>query len=321
MTPVLIGQLLGVAFACGLNLYITVAALGLLSRFGVIDGLPTGLRGLEGLIVIGSALTLYLIEAVIDKVRHADSLWDTVHTFIRPPAAALLAIGALWAEPVEWKVAGAAFAFFVALAAHGTKAGIRLALNTGIARTWGPGWISFTEDVAAVAFAVAALEAPSTALIAGCAALALIVLFGHRFFRAFALGIRCLFAWLRALFGPARWREAHELPRDLRALLDEAPLGAAAPRGVRAGVNGIRGVGAYRNGWLVITPGGPIFYYRSLFRARRTDLPAATSIEVDRGVWADLVRVQAEGGSYTLYLLKDGPAADIAIHDLHPAGT
>lgn len=318
MTPVLLGQLLGVAFACGLNLYITVAALGILSRVGLIDGLPAGLRGLEGLIVIGSALALYLIEAVIDKVRHADSLWDTVHTFIRPPAAALLAVGALWAEPLEWKIGGAAFAFVVALAAHGTKAGFRVALNTGT-RRWQPVWISLGEDVAAVAFAVAALEAPATALVAGGLALTLIVLFGHGLFRAFALGIRALAAWLRALFGPPRWREADELPRDLHALLDRAPLGAAAPRGARAGVNGVRGVGAYRNGWLVITPRGPIFFYRTLLGVRSAALPAATSIEVDRGVWADLVRVSADGGDYTLYLLKDGPAANIAIQDFHPA--
>ena len=320
MTPVLLGQLLGVAFACGLNLYITVAALGLLSRFGIIDGLPAGLRGLEGLIVIGSAVALYLIEAVIDKVRHADSLWDTVHTFIRPPAAALLAVGALWAEPLEWKIGGAAFAFVVALAAHGTKAGFRVSLNTGNARGWRPVWISLTEDVAAVAFAVAALEAPSTALVAGGVALTLIVLFGHRLFRAFALGIRALAAWLRALFGPARWREADELPRDVHALLDRAPLGSAAPRGARAGLNGVPGVGAYRNGWLVITPDGPIFFYRTLFGVRSATLPAARSIEVDRGVWADLVRVSAEDGDYTLFLLKDGPAANLALNDFHPAG-
>jgi Domain of unknown function (DUF4126) len=320
MTPVLLGQLLGMSFACGLNLYVTVAALGILSRFGLIDGLPPGLRGLEGLIVIGSALALYVIEAIIDKVRHADSLWDTIHTFIRPPAAAFLALGALWPDPLSWKIAGAAFAFFVALAAHGTKAGFRLALNTGT-RSWRPAWISLAEDVAAVAFAVAALEAPATALVAGGAALVLIVLFGHRLFRAFVLGIRCLAAWLRALFGPARWREAHELPRDLHALLDRPPLGAPPPRGARVGVNGIRGVGAYRNGWLVITAGGPIFFYRTLLGPRRTDLPPPTSVEVDRGVWADLVHVRADGGGYTLYLLKDGPAPNVAINDLRAAPT
>lgn len=318
MNPALLGQLLGLAFACGLNLYITVAAIGLLSRFGIIDGLPAGLRGLEGLIVIGSALALYIVEAVIDKVRHADSLWDTVHTFIRPPAAALLAIGALWAAPIEWKIGGAAFAFVVALAAHATKAGFRLALNTGT-RRWRPRWISVLEDIAAVAFAVAALEAPSTALVAGGVALALILGFGQRLFRAFALGLRCLHAWLRALFGPPRWREAKELPRELHGLLDDAPLGAPAPRGTRAGINGIPGVGAYRNGWLVIAPGGPIFFYRSLLRARVADLPPPRHIQVDRGVWADLVRVESDTGPYTLYLLKDGPAADLAIHDLRPA--
>ncbi len=317
MTPVLVGQLLGVAFACGLNLYITVAALGILSRLGMLDGMPAGLRGLEGLIVIASALTLYLIEAVIDRVRHADSLWDTIHTFIRPPAAALLAIGALWAAPVSWKFAGAAFAFLVALAAHATKAGFRLAINTTDRRAR-PVWLSFGEDVAAVAFAVAALEAPATALGAGGIALVLIMVFGHRFFRAFALGMRCLAAWVRALFSPSRWREAHELPREIQGLMGDQPLGAAPPRGARAGINGVPGVGAYRNGWLVATATGPAFYYRARFRARRADLPAPRTVEIEYGVWADLLHVETGDGPYTLYLLKDGPPADVAIHDLHP---
>ncbi len=320
MTPVLLGQLLGLAFACGLNLYITVAALGILSRVGMLDGLPPGLRGLEGLVVIASALALYLIEGVIDRVRHADSLWDTIHTFIRPPAAALLAVGALWAAPVSWKVAGAAFAFLVALAAHATKAGFRLAINT-TGRKARPVWLSFGEDVAAVAFAVAALEAPATALAAGGIALALILIFGHRFFRAFALGMRCLAAWVRALFSPARWREAHELPREIRGLMDEQPLGAAPPRGARAGINGIPGVGAYRNGWLVATASGPAFFYRARFRARRADLPAARKVEIEHGIWADLLHVETANGPYTLYLLKDGPPPDLAINDLHPMPT
>ncbi|HUG40252.1 MAG TPA: DUF4126 domain-containing protein [Longimicrobiales bacterium] len=320
MTPVLLGQLLGVSFACGLNLYITVAALGILSRVGLIDGLPPGLRGLEGLIVIGSALTLYLIEAVIDKVRHADSLWDTVHTFIRPPAAALLALGTLWPEPLAWKVAGALFAFLVALAAHATKAGFRLALNTAT-RKWRLTGISFTEDIAAVAFAVAALEAPATALLAGGAALLLMALFGHGLFRAFALGIRCLVARLRALLGTSRWREGAELPREVHALLDQPPIGTAGPRGARAGVNGIPGVGAYRSGWLVITRQGPVFFYRTLFGARRVDLPAPVRVAVDHGLWADLVRVDARDSHYTLFLLKDGPAVDLAISALTPVST
>ena len=316
MTPVLLGQLLGISFACGLNLYATVAALGLLSRFGLIRDLPHGLQGLEGAIVIGSALVLYLLEAIISRVRHVDSLWDTVHTFIRPPAAALLAVGALWTGPLELRVGGAAFALVVALAAHGTKAGFRLGLNASQKKR-SLLWISIGEDVAAVAFAVAALQYPGTALAAGAVVLLVLALLGPRLWRAFALGLRCLVAWFRSLFARSRWTEAHELPRDLRQRFGDPPMGAAPPRGTRAGLDGVPGVGAYRNGWLLLTHEGPVFLYRTLLGSRQIPLPPGDRMDIERGLWADMVHVTArEGLVYTLFLLKDGPGADVAVADL-----
>lgn len=316
MTPVLVGQLLGLSFACGLNLYATVAALGLLSRFDLIRDLPHGLQGLEGAIVIGSALVLYLVEAIIDKVRHADSLWDTIHTFIRPPAAALLAVGALWTAPFELRLGGAVFALVVALVAHATKAGFRLALNAS-QQGQSHARISVAEDVTAVAFAVAAFQYPGTALVAGALVLLVGVLFGPRLWRAFGLGVHCLFAWFRSLFTRSRWLEAHELPLDLRQRLSDTAPGTAPPRGTRAGLDGVPGVGSYRNGWLVVTHEGPVFLYRTLFGSRLVPLPRPERMDVEPGLWADLVHVTAaEGLVYTLFLLKDGPAVDLAVADL-----
>src|SRR4051812_10683937 len=87
---ILAGQLLGTAFASGLNLYATVALLGMASRFHWIHQLPTGLRGLENGLVIGSALLLFVIEFVVEKVQYAGAVWDAIHTIVRPFAAALL---------------------------------------------------------------------------------------------------------------------------------------------------------------------------------------------------------------------------------------
>lgn len=315
MTPVLIGQLLGVSFACGLNLYATVAALGLLSRMGLVQDLPPGLRGLESAIVIGTALTLYLIEAIIDRVHHADSVWDTVHTFIRPPAAALLALGALWGQPTSIQLAAAAFALLVALAAHATKAGFRLALNA-TDRNRGASWISTTEDVAAVAFVFAALEYPGTALAAGAVVLAVVIVVGPRLWRAFALGIRCLTAWLRTLFTPAGWRAPEHLPARLRKILDDVPIAAAPPRAARAAMRDFPGVGAYRNGWLVVTTAGPVFLFGGLLGGRRVDLPTPERMEMEHGLWLNTLRIQSRDITFTLYLLKDGPDLDLARTEL-----
>ena len=82
--------LVAVSFAAGLNLYITVAALGLLSRFHVLS-LPPGLSMLDHTWVIALAVALSVVEAVADKIPYFDLVWNAAHTFIRIPAAAILA--------------------------------------------------------------------------------------------------------------------------------------------------------------------------------------------------------------------------------------
>ena len=99
MNPIeTLSLVLGAGFSSGLNLYATVATLGLLQRFGVIQ-LPEHLRILSHPVVLGIAAVLYLLEFLADKVPYIDSIWQAVHTFIRPPAAALLAFGATAAAP------------------------------------------------------------------------------------------------------------------------------------------------------------------------------------------------------------------------------
>jgi hypothetical protein len=314
MTPVLLGQLLGVSFACGLNLYATVAALGLFSRLGLIQDLPLALRGLESAVVIGTALVLYLVEAIIDRVHHADSVWDAVHTIIRPTAAAFLAIGALWAQPTSLQVAAAAFAFLVALAAHGTKAGLRVALNA-TNRNGSAARISTLEDVTAVAFVFAALEYPATALAVGALVLAILAVFGPRLWRAFALGLRATIAWVQALFVAPGWREEAQIPARFRRLLDEPALGAAPTRATRAALDGFPGVGAYRNGWLVVAPAGTVFLFDGLLGARRVDLPDPVRVDSAPGLWVNTLRVHLDTGGFTVHLLKDGPPPERIIHE------
>lgn len=317
MNPVLIGQLLGVSFACGLNLYATIAALGIFSRIGLFQELPPALRGLESSVVIGSAVLLFLIEAIVDRVRHADSIWDTVHTFIRPPAAALLAIGAFWGQPPGIQAGAAAVAFCIALAAHGAKAGFRVALNA-TNRNGNSARISTLEDVAAVAFVFAAIEYPGTAIATGALVVVILAIFGPRLWRAFALGLRCLAAWFRSLSTNPGWRDVGHMPRRLRDLLDEPPLGTGPPRATRAAVDGLPGAGAYRNGWLVTTHQGPAFLYGGWLTARRVALPDARAVESDPGLWLHTARVQTDGNPFTLYLLKDGPPLKTVLQELTP---
>lgn len=314
----LVGQLLGVALASGLNLYATVAILGLASRLGWIADVPPDLRGLEDTLVIASATLLFLIEFIVDKVPHLDSLWDTIHTFIRPTAAALLALGAMSGLPLPLQAGAAILAGAIALAAHGAKAGLRLAINAAPRPVASVG-ISVAEDAAAVALALAALRFPTAALAAGGLSLALAALVGPRLWRAFVLGFRAMTARVRGFFGHARWRELDEVPAHLRSLLDPPRLGLASPRAARAALKGPPGVGAYRNGWLVATADGPVFLYRSLLRPRRLALPPIRDARVRRGIWADTLELDTNAFRCTIFVLKDGPPAERVLSDLTPA--
>jgi hypothetical protein len=129
MNPVeTLGLALGAGFSSGLNLYATIATLGLLQRFGVIH-LPGQLQVLAHPWVLGIAIALYVVEFLADKIPIVDTIWDAIHTVIRPPAAALLAYGAAGAAPPEWRWGAALLAGGVALTSHGTKASTRAAVN------------------------------------------------------------------------------------------------------------------------------------------------------------------------------------------------
>jgi hypothetical protein len=130
MSPIeTLGFALGTSFASGLNLYATVAAAGLFQRLGIVQ-LPDSLQVLANPFVLGVAIVLFVVEFIADKIPYVDSAWDAVHTFIRPPAAAVLAYSAFGQIPEEWKVGASLLAGGVALTSHGAKATSRAAANT-----------------------------------------------------------------------------------------------------------------------------------------------------------------------------------------------
>jgi hypothetical protein len=149
MNPIeTLGLALGAGFSSGLNLYATVATLGLLQRFGVLH-LPPGLQILSHPWVLAIAVALYLLEFFADKIPYFDTFWDALHTFIRPPAAALLTFAAAGGAPPEWRWGAALLAGGVALTSHGTKASARAAVNT-TPEPFSNWFLSFGEDVLAV---------------------------------------------------------------------------------------------------------------------------------------------------------------------------
>jgi hypothetical protein len=124
----LVALLVATSFAAGLNLYATVATLGLLAHAGVLV-LPPGLQLLSSWYVIAASSLLFAVEFFADKIPAFDLIWNALHTFIRVPVAALLAYRATASLSPWEQFAAAAVGGAIALAAHGGKTAVRAAVT------------------------------------------------------------------------------------------------------------------------------------------------------------------------------------------------
>ena len=119
----------GLSWASGLRLYLTVVAVGLLAKLGYIH-LPASLDILSNPIILSVAGMLCIIEFLADKIPYVDSAWDSIQTFIRIPAGALLAMGAINSNDPMIATVTALLGGSLAGATHATKAGSRALINT-----------------------------------------------------------------------------------------------------------------------------------------------------------------------------------------------
>lgn len=187
-----LGRVVPFAFASGLNLYATVAVLGICARFNLVD-LPEQFQPFAHPAIIAAALALYLVEFVADKIPWVDTAWDMVHTVVRPVGGALVAVTALGAASPGLDALAAVLGGTVAMTTHLLKAGTRAAANTSPEPV--SNWtLSVVEDVVAIGFTYFATEHPVLALAIAAFLLALILAFAAVLIRA----IRRRFAARRA---------------------------------------------------------------------------------------------------------------------------
>ncbi|WP_395717944.1 DUF4126 domain-containing protein [Prosthecobacter sp.] len=201
-----LGLGLGLASLAGLNLYLTVFLTGMLVRFDVLH-LAEKYQTIEVLghdWVLAAAGVLYAIEFIADKVPWVDSLWDSVHTIIRPVGGTILAMQALGEMPAHMEVLGALLASGAALTTHSAKAGTRLLANhspepaSNIA-------LSITEDIIVAAGTVVMVLKPVIALCIFTAALFVLWLVLPRIWRVVRRSFEIIRDKGRALFR----QEAH----------------------------------------------------------------------------------------------------------------
>lgn len=170
-----LGRTLGFSFAAGINLYATVAILGLAKRYGWVQ-LPEQFAVFDSDIVIGAAILLYVIEFVADKIPWVDSLWDAVHTVIRPVGGALIAVATLGETDPTIEGLIALLGGSIAAGTHFTKAGTRAVANTSPEpfTNW---FLSLTEDAFVIGLAALALKYPVAAAFVVLAGIVLMIVF------------------------------------------------------------------------------------------------------------------------------------------------
>jgi len=176
-----LGLIVPLAFAAGVNLYATVAVLGLSSHYGLVT-LPEQFRVFDNPIIITAALAMYLVEFVADKIPWFDSMWDAVHTVVRPLGGALVAVTALGDASPAANALVALLGGSIAMTTHLTKAGTRAAANTSPEpfSNWA---LSLGEDVLAVGISYTALQHPIVALVIALLLLVVIVFFASMIVR------------------------------------------------------------------------------------------------------------------------------------------
>jgi uncharacterized protein DUF4126 len=172
------------SFASGLNVYATIATLGLLGRYSVLP-LPATLHLLTDWWVIGAAVALFVIEFFADKIPAFDLIWNALQTFIRVPVAALLGFAATSNFSPTAQLLTAALAAAIALAAHSGKIAARAAV-TPSPEPFSNIALSLAEDAAAIALVWFATRHPYIAAAIVAFALVVLALMVHVIWRALA---------------------------------------------------------------------------------------------------------------------------------------
>jgi hypothetical protein len=198
-----LAQAAGVAYAAGLNLYATIGIIGLAARLGWIGTLPGSLEGLMSWWIIAPALILMIVEFFASLIPSVASIWDTLHSLIRPPAAAALAAAIAWNGNPAFVLLAALLGGSLAVATHTTKLGLRYAIDAS-PEPISNGITSVTELVLVGTIAVSIWQRPFLTLSFALIVLAILVAM-----------VRLIWRALRQVFA-GRWVPRHGFLQDAR---------------------------------------------------------------------------------------------------------
>jgi len=275
-----LGSLLGLSFVSGINLYATVAVAGICSKYHLVQGLPAEFDALAHDGVIAVAVILYLVEFLMDKIPGLDTLWDSIHTFIRPLGGAMLALMQVGEASPALQVIVFMLGASLASVAHFTKAATRLVINAS-PEPFSNIVVSVIEDVGAIGLSYLSLAYPRLSLLVTLGLLALFSFFLPLLIRsmrmllgALVFKLRC---WIQGDFARDRFEQ-------LPMAYDQFFAGLRGPDdttlwtgyGYAGKVPGIPKFAAVR---MVVSNNGLLLLYRRRLQLKVQKLAAAQILE------------------------------------------
>jgi hypothetical protein len=308
----LLGATMGLAFVSGINLYATVLSVGLGIQFGLIHLSPelAGLQVLGHPVVLVIAGVAYTAEFFADKIPWVDSLWDSVHTFVRPLGAAIMGAAAIGDVDPALELGVFLLCGGVALTTHLTKAGTRLIVNQS-PEPFSNIAVSLAEDVLAVGGTWLSIAHPYVSLAIVLAFLAGFVWLAPKVFRLLRVELLAVLAKLRS---SGRTRA---VPAGA-PLFDHPPWsyhglvsGGLTPKSASFCVRSVSGrgfdFGRNRLGYFCLANDELFFLTRKRFRPFRADIDAAGIEEItsDSGFLFDRLILYARNQNWVLHLFKD----------------
>jgi len=311
-TLALLGSTFGLGLLSGVRLYSTVLAVGLGVRFGLINLHPalSPLNILTHPLILTVAATIFLVEFFADKIPWVDSLWDSVHTFIRPLGAALIGATAIGEVDPLVKTAVALLCGGVALSSHSVKAGTRVLVNHSPEPFSNIG-LSLVEDAFVVGGTWLSLAHPVLMFAVVAVFLVLFIFISPKIFRLLRLEINGFFGLLEKFFSPPAAATDSPLVEALpekyhrywaKKVLPAHPQGRVACFAGK-GVKGLR----YSMGYFCLAEHEAFFLTRRSFRFRihPIDLKAVTAPYFKSKLLFDQVILQDAKMQQHFYFFKD----------------
>lgn len=291
---------LGLSFASGVNLYATILVVGLAQRYGLVDHLPGALQAFSNPWILGIAGVLYAVEFLVDKFPFVATVWDAIHTFIRPLGGALIALAAAHEMSPMGQAAAMLIGGSVAFGTHSTKAGFRMLANTAPEPATHSA-ISLAEDLGVFGLAVLALTYPWVALGVILVGAAVFAYLAPTIWRTLRFLLSCTWGWLAAALD-IRPQPSRAAPLWLKNQLAKGNFATTDVRIYRAFGQTNAGGPRYGIGFLTLSGDDVLFAREGMFRNTLLRLGTTDSLSIVDGAVCDTV--VSEDGRTSVCLAK-----------------